>query len=148
MSLVALLYILALIVSGGLLFGAVYFVIMLTDLECDYINPIDLANNLNKYVMPEMGVQLALFVVFLLMGEWTSMLINLPLVVWNVMKVVNSRQAYDATEVFRTLPRHKRENFVKVGFYLVCFFYYMYSMIITLVNESTDSHNNSNHAAY
>ncbi|KAJ1857549.1 hypothetical protein LPJ73_002027 [Coemansia sp. RSA 2703] len=137
MSLVAFLYILALIMSGVLLFGAVYFVIMLTDLECDYINPIDLANNLNTYVMPEMAAQMFLFVTFLLVGEWMSMLLNLPLVAWNILKVVNARQFYDATEVFRTLPKHKRENFVKVAFYLVCFFYYLYSMIITLVNEST-----------
>ncbi|KAJ1812990.1 hypothetical protein LPJ75_003382 [Coemansia sp. RSA 2598] len=126
--------------SGVLLFGAVYFVIMLTDLECDYINPIDLANNLNMYVMPEMVAHLFLFVMFLLLGEWMSMLLNLPLVGWNVVKVVNARQFYDATEVFRTLPKHKRENFVKVAFYLICFFYYLYSMIITLVNESTSDH--------
>ncbi|KAJ2489877.1 hypothetical protein IWW37_003645 [Coemansia sp. RSA 2050] len=132
--------------AGVLLFGAVYFVIMLTDLECDYINPIDLANNLNTYVMPEMAAQLVLFVVFLLMGEWATMLLNLPLTAWNVAKVVNNRQFYDATEVFRTLSRHKRENFVKVGFYLLCFFYYLYSMIMTLVNESTaDYHATSAH---
>ncbi|KAI7819863.1 cornichon [Kickxella alabastrina] len=140
MSFTAFLYILALIFAGALLFGAVYFVIMLTDLECDYINPIDLANNLNMYVMPEMVAQLVLFVTFLLLGEWTSMLINLPLVAWNIRKVMSSRQFYDATEVFRTLPKHKRENFCKVGFYLVCFFYYLYSMIVTLVNETTTEH--------
>ncbi|KAJ1657180.1 hypothetical protein GGF44_004974 [Coemansia sp. RSA 1694] len=146
MSFTAVAYIIALIMAGVLLFGAVYFVIMLTDLECDYINPIDLANNLNTYVMPEMAAQLALFVVFLLMGEWTTMLLNLPLTAWNVVKVVNNRQFYDATEVFRTLSRHKRENFVKVGFYLLCFFYYLYSMIMTLVNESTaDYHAASAH---
>ncbi|KAJ2345442.1 hypothetical protein GGH92_004047, partial [Coemansia sp. RSA 2673] len=95
MSFTAIAYIIALIMAGVLLFGAVYFVIMLTDLECDYINPIDLANNLNTYVMPEMAAQLVLFVVFLLMGEWTSMLLNLPLTAWNVVKVVNNRQFYD-----------------------------------------------------
>ncbi|KAJ1770973.1 hypothetical protein IW138_004370 [Coemansia sp. RSA 986] len=127
--------------AGVLLFGAVYFVIMLTDLECDYINPIDLANNLNTYVMPDLAAQMALVLVFLLLGEWTSMLLNLPLAAWNVTKVINNRQFYDATEVFRTLSKHKRENFVKVGFYLICFFYYLYSMIITLVNESTSDYN-------
>ncbi|ORX72250.1 cornichon [Linderina pennispora] len=132
MTYTALIYILALILAGILLFGAVYFVIMLTDLECDYINPIDLANNLNTYVMPEMGTQFALFFVFLLIGEWISMLLNLPLVAWNVVKVVNNRQFYDATEVGKTLS--------KVAFYLLCFFYYLYSMIMTLVNESTNDY--------
>ncbi|KAJ1905502.1 hypothetical protein LPJ81_001893 [Coemansia sp. IMI 209127] len=141
MSLTAFIYILALIMAGVLLFGAVYFVIMLTDLECDYINPIDLANNLNTYVMPDLIAQMALVLGFLLLGEWMSVLLNLPLAAWNVSKVVNNRQFYDATEVFRTLSKHKRENFVKVGFYLICFFYYLYSMIITLVNESTNDYN-------
>ncbi|KAJ2364184.1 hypothetical protein H4S01_003912 [Coemansia sp. RSA 2610] len=115
MSFTALAYIIALIMAGVLLFGAVYF-----------------------YVMPEMAAQMFMFVVFLLMGEWFSMLVNLPLVAWNINKVVNSRQFYDATEVFRTLSKHKQENFFKVAFYLLCFFYYLYSMIMTLVNESTD----------
>ncbi|KAJ1937045.1 hypothetical protein FBU59_004869 [Linderina macrospora] len=55
-------------------------------------------------------------------------------------RVINNRQFYDATEVFRTLGKHKRENFVKVAFYLLCFFYYLYSMIMTLVNESTNEY--------
>lgn len=33
---------------------------------------------------------------------------------------------YDATEIFRTLPNHKKESFVKLGFYLLSFFYYLY----------------------
>ncbi|KAJ3528827.1 hypothetical protein NM688_g7940 [Phlebia brevispora] len=33
---------------------------------------------------------------------------------------------YDATEIFRTLPKHKKEGFIKLGFYLLSFFYYLY----------------------
>lgn len=33
---------------------------------------------------------------------------------------------YDATEIFRTLPGHKKETFIKLGFYLLSFFYYLY----------------------
>jgi hypothetical protein len=33
---------------------------------------------------------------------------------------------YDATEIFRTIPGHKKESFIKLGFYLVSFFYYLY----------------------
>ena len=33
---------------------------------------------------------------------------------------------YDATEIFRTLPNHKKESFIKLGFYLLSFFYYLY----------------------
>lgn len=33
---------------------------------------------------------------------------------------------YDATEIFRTLSNHKKESFIKLGFYLLSFFYYLY----------------------
>jgi hypothetical protein len=37
---------------------------------------------------------------------------------------------YDATEIFRTLPAHKKESFIKLGFYLVSFFYYLYRYVL------------------
>lgn len=36
---------------------------------------------------------------------------------------------YDATEIFRTLPNHKKESFFKLGFYLLSFFYYLYRYV-------------------
>lgn len=36
---------------------------------------------------------------------------------------------YDATEIFRTLPAHKKESFIKLGFYLLSFFYYLYRYV-------------------
>lgn len=36
---------------------------------------------------------------------------------------------YDATEIFRTLPGHKKESFIKLGFYLLSFFYYLYRCV-------------------
>ena len=38
---------------------------------------------------------------------------------------------YDATEIFRTLPNHKKESFIKLGFYLLSFFYYLYRYVVT-----------------
>ncbi|PVU91363.1 hypothetical protein BB561_004430 [Smittium simulii] len=113
---------------------------MLTDLECDYINPIDLANSLNKYVMPEMLVYLGTVLFLCLYGEWLSLLINLPLTIFNITKIINGKQYYDATEVFRTLSKHKRESFFKVGFYLLAFFYYLYCMIVCLVGDAGEAH--------
>ena len=37
---------------------------------------------------------------------------------------------YDATEIFRTLPNHKKESFIKLGFYLLSFFYYLYRYVV------------------
>lgn len=36
---------------------------------------------------------------------------------------------YDATEIFRTLNINQRECFIKLGFYLLSFFYYLYRSV-------------------
>ena len=44
---------------------------------------------------------------------------------------------YDATEIFRTLPNHKKESFIKLGFYLLSFFYYLYRYVACPPRSST-----------
>ncbi|RCH88073.1 hypothetical protein CU098_009878 [Rhizopus stolonifer] len=129
----AMLFLFAVVMSALLLFMMVYFVIMFSDLECDYINPIDLCNKLNQLVLPEMGAHAFLFFMFLVNGSWMALLLNLPLVAFNARKVMNSRHMYDATEIFRTLSQQKKECFIKLGFYLICFFYFLYRMIVALI---------------
>ncbi|KNZ44763.1 hypothetical protein VP01_885g7 [Puccinia sorghi] len=80
----------------------------------DYLNPIDLCNKMNQLV---------------------ATLINVPLVAWNVNKVMKKTHMYDATEIFRTLAQHKKESFFKLGFYLLSFFYYLFRMIAALVAD-------------
>ncbi|KAL9712008.1 hypothetical protein Ac2012v2_005084 [Leucoagaricus gongylophorus] len=122
--------------AAGLLFCMVFFIIMFSDLECDYINPIDLCNKLNQFVLPENIAHTFLAVIFLISGQWTAFILNLPLVLWNADKIRKKSHMYDATEIFRTLGGHKKETFFKLGFYLLCFFYYLYRMIAALIAES------------
>jgi len=129
------LYLFAVLAAAGLLFTMVFFIIMFSDLECDYINPIDLCNKLNQFVLPEMIAHTAFTMLFLLCGQWFTFLLNVPLVAYNVLKLQNKNHMYDATEIFRTLSGHKRECFVKLGFYLLSFFYYLYRMILALIQE-------------
>jgi hypothetical protein len=131
----AILFLFAVIIAAILLFGMVFYIIMFSDLECDYINPIDLCNKLNQFVLPEYFVQTVLFLAFFFSGSWIAMLINLPVVFWNTQKLTNNKHMYDATDIFRTLNAHKRESFFKLAFYLVGFFYYLYRMILGLINE-------------
>ncbi|KAI8360856.1 cornichon [Choanephora cucurbitarum] len=128
-----LLFLTAVVLAAILMFLMVFFVIMFSDLECDYINPIDLCNKLNQFVLPEMGLQAFVFSLFLVTGHWLPMLINLPVLVLNVQKVMNNQHMYDATEIFRTLSKHKKESFIKLAFYALCFFYYLYRMIVALI---------------
>ncbi|KAG0290081.1 hypothetical protein BGZ98_003594 [Dissophora globulifera] len=136
MSAEAMVFLFGVIVGAGLLFVKVFFVILISDLEVDYINPIELCNKLNQFVIPEMFVQAFMTFIFLISGQWIATLWNLPLVAYNVNKVMNEKHMFDPTEIFRTLGQHKKECFIKLGFYLLSFFYYLYRMILALVSDS------------
>lgn len=46
-------------------------------------------------------------------------------------RIRGKNHMYDATEIFRTLPAHKKESFIKLAFYLLSFFYYLYRFVPT-----------------
>ncbi|WFC98940.1 Structural maintenance of chromosomes protein 5 [Malassezia yamatoensis] len=52
-------------------------------------------------------------------GDWLPERLNL----------INNNYLLDATEIFRTLMSHKKESFLKLGFYLLSFFYYLYRYV-------------------
>lgn len=54
----------------------------------DYINPIDLCNRLNTYIIPEAAVHGFLTFLFLINGYWVALILNLPLLAYNVNKYV------------------------------------------------------------
>merc|ERR1711977_457162 len=129
------LFLFSILLTAVLLFVMVFYVIMYSDLESDYINPIDLCTKLNQFTLPEMCAHGFLTVLFLLNGQWIALAINLPLLAYNVHKFMNKTYLLDATEIFRTLMTHKKESFLKLGFYLLTFFFYLYRMIMALVEE-------------
>lgn len=125
----------AVVVNAINLFSQVFFTIMYSDLECDYINPIELCNKLNPFFIPEAGLHGFITALFLVNGYWFSFLLNLPLAAYNVNKVLKKNHLLDATEIFRTLSKHKKESFIKLGFHLLMFFFYLYRMIMALVSD-------------
>ena len=52
----------------------------------DYINPIDLCNRLNTYIIPEAMVHAFLSFLFLINGYWIAIVLNLPLLAFNAKK--------------------------------------------------------------
>lgn len=56
--------------------------------DSDYINPIDLCNRLNTYIIPEAAVHGFLTFLFLINGYWVALILNLPLLAYNVNKYV------------------------------------------------------------
>ncbi|KAG9679571.1 putative ER-derived vesicles protein ERV14, partial [Aureobasidium melanogenum] len=133
----AWLYLIAVLINAVNLFLQVFFTIMYSDLECDYINPIDLCNRLNTYIVPEAAVHAFLTILFLINGYWLALILNLPLLAWNAKKIFENQHLLDATEIFRKLNVHKKESFIKLGFHLVMFFFYLYSMIVALIRDES-----------
>ena len=57
----------------------------------------------------------------------------------DVCRIMKKNHMYDATEIFRTLSSHKKESFIKLGFYLLSFFYYLYRCVSHLtIRTETD----------
>lgn len=59
---------------------------MLINHDSDYINPIDLCNRLNTYIVPEAAVHAFLTALFLINGYWVALVLNLPLLGFNAKK--------------------------------------------------------------
>ena len=68
----------------------------------DYINPIDLCNRLNTYIIPEAAVHAFLTLLFLINGYWLPLILNLPLLAWNAKKYVMG--GYHPSRWFICLP--------------------------------------------
>lgn len=133
-----LLFILAMIFNGAFLFIEVFFTISFSDLECDYLNPIELCNKLNKFIVPKAAAHAIFSTVLLLHGYWFAFLLNLPLILFNADKLYKNNYLLDATEIFRTLGKNKKESFIKLAFFLFMFFFYLYKMISSLISSDWD----------
>jgi hypothetical protein len=46
------------------------------------------------------------------------------------LRIQNNKHMLDASEIFRNVPKHKKESFIKLGFYILTFFYYLYRYVI------------------
>ena len=107
---------------------------MYSDLECDYINPIELCNKLNPWFIPEAGLHGFITVLFLINGYWFCFLLNLPLFAYNANKFYNKNHLLDATEILELYLNIKGIIF-EIGFPFIVVFFYLYRMIMALVND-------------
>ncbi|XP_015521245.1 protein cornichon homolog 4 [Neodiprion pinetum] len=134
-----LLFAFALFDTGAVLFLLVYFVITLSDLECDYLNAQQCCSKLNTWVLPKIVGHVFLVVLLLFHGQWILMVVNLPMALWLVYEFLTvptgNMGIYDPTEIHNhgQLKKHLRDCMVYLGYYLVFFFIYLYCMIIALL---------------
>jgi len=117
----------------------VFELISLADLEADYINPIDLCNRINQFVLPEFVSHAIITTLYFLSGYWLSFLINAPLAGFHTYSFLNKKLNLDATSIFSKLDEEKKKSYVKLGFYMLAFFYSLYSLIYCLVKDVISS---------
>eukprot|EP00069_Balaena_mysticetus_P021059 bmy_13232T0 len=113
----AVVFVFSLLDCCALIFLSVYFIITLSDLECDYINARSCCSKLNKWVIPE--------------------LVGHTVVTVFIMVPSGNMGVFDPTEIHNRgqLKSHMKEAMIKLGFHLLCFFMYLYSMILALIND-------------
>lgn len=142
-------YIAALVGDAFLVFLTVYHVIAFDELKTDFKNPIDHCRMMNPLVLPEYGIHLLMTILFFFCGEWMTVMINIPLLAYNINKLYHvyyksprSRSfldrlssVYDPTSIMNSdqLAKATKEGWIKLFFHLFAFFYYIYGLISTLV---------------
>lgn len=142
-------YIIALLGDAFLIFLSVYHVIAFDELKTDFKNPIDHCKLMNPLVLPEYALHMFMTAIFLLCGDWITVIINLPLLVYNInrlyqvfIRAPRSKSlfdrisgVYDPTNIMNSdqLARATREGWIKLFFNLFGFFYYIYGLITALV---------------
>lgn len=144
MSIEFWIFMLAVMVSIGLLFTMVWHLICVDELKSDYRNPMDFCKTLNRLVIPEYGIHLTITLILLVYGLWISAAINIPLIIYHIWRymrrpVMSGPGLYDPTEVMNksNLDFYTREGFIKCGFYVISFLIYLYNMLVALVQSLT-----------
>ncbi|KAM9110431.1 protein cornichon homolog 4 isoform X3 [Balaenoptera ricei] len=89
----AVVFVFSLLDCCALIFLSVYFIITLSDLECDYINARSCCSKLNKWVIPELVGHTIVTVLMLISLHWFIFLLNLPVATWNIYRNTQSRAA-------------------------------------------------------
>ena len=130
----------ALVFDACLIFFAIFHIIAFDELKTDYKNPIDQCASLNPLVLPEYILHFFFNFLFLVAREWLSVVLNCPLMAYHVHRylkrpVMSGPGLYDPTSIMDadTLNKCQREGWIKMAFYLLSFFYYLYGMIYSLI---------------
>nr|XP_044610773.1 LOW QUALITY PROTEIN: protein cornichon homolog 4-like [Equus asinus] len=137
----AVVVILSLLGCCVLTFLSVHFIITLCDLGCDCINARPCSSKLNKRVIPEFTGHTTVTALMLTSLHSFIFLLNLPVVTWNIYQFImvpgDKMGPFDPTEIHnrRELKSHRKEATIMLGFHLLCFFMYLYSMILALIND-------------
>ncbi|XP_064622725.1 protein cornichon homolog 4-like [Lineus longissimus] len=134
-------FIFSLLDTASLLFLAVYFIVTLSDLECDYLNARECCSRLNRWILPEIIAQGIMTFLMFISLHWVLFLLNAPLTAWQIRKLYMKPSGYigvyDPAEIHnrQLLKGYMKEAMVKLGWHLLFFFIFLYNMIVSLVGS-------------
>nr|XP_058924981.1 protein cornichon homolog 2 isoform X1 [Kogia breviceps] len=126
-------------------------IIAFDELRTDFKNPIDQGNPararerlkniericclLRKLVVPEYSIHGLFCLMFLCAAEWVTLGLNIPLLFYHLWRYFHrpadgSEVMYDAVSIMNAdiLNYCQKESWCKLAFYLLSFFYYLYSL--------------------
>ncbi|XP_044733190.1 protein cornichon homolog 4 [Chrysoperla carnea] len=134
-----LLFAICMVDTAAILFLLVYYLITLSDLECDYLNAQQCCAKLNTWVGPKIVCHGFASFLLLIHGQWLCFLLNIPMSLWMSYEILlipkGNIGVYDPTEIHNRgqLKKHMRDCMINLGFYLILFFIYLYCLIIALL---------------
>lgn len=134
-----LLFTLSLIDTGAILFLLVYYIITLSDLECDYLNAQECCDKLNYWLLPKYIAHSLVVFLLLIHGELVLFLLNIPLFIWLTIEYFKvpkgSLGKFDPADIHNggQLKKHLRDVMVLIGYFLVFFVIYLYRFILALL---------------
>uniref|UniRef100_A0A803J1Z0 Protein cornichon homolog 2 n=4 Tax=Anura TaxID=8342 RepID=A0A803J1Z0_XENTR len=149
-------YMLTLVLCASLIFFIIWHIIAFDELRTDFKNPIEQGNPsrarervknvericclLRKLVVPEYCIHGLFCLMFMCAAEWVTLGLNIPLLFYHLWRYFHrpadgSEVMFDPVSIMNVdiLNYCQKEAWCKLAFYLLSFFYYLYSMIYTLV---------------
>ncbi|OIR57234.1 MAG: ER-derived vesicles protein ERV14 [Amphiamblys sp. WSBS2006] len=127
-----LLFVAGMASSLVLTFWSILNVLLLADLECDFINPIEFCSKLNKYLVFEFLLHAGQTALFVLGLQAKIVLVNAPLLAYDGNRVFRNNFLYDPTKLFQNVEKYKMTRYIKVSFHLLFFFYYFYRFLVAV----------------
>ncbi|CAD6998809.1 protein cornichon homolog 4 [Ceratitis capitata] len=128
-----------LLIYGGILLLLIYYILLLADLESDYLNAQECCSRLNFWVIPKFGVQAFICILMVIDGHWIMMLVNLPMAIWLGYELrrqpKDSLGVYDPVDIHSRglLKTHLRNCMIYLAYYFTMFFVGLYCLIIALL---------------
>ncbi|XP_065321468.1 protein cornichon homolog 4-like isoform X2 [Gordionus sp. m RMFG-2023] len=127
-----ILSIICVFLSALLIFLMIYFIITLTDLECDYLNSMQCCKRLNKCLLPEIVVAAIVPLVIVFSKYWFLSIIAAICpcyLLWKYLTVPKGNlSVYDPTDIYNRgeLRNTIKITIAKLGYHLVFFFVFLY----------------------